>query len=146
MNRFVLRYSPRLEIITQNETAYDKALVQVIQSPLEWADATMWFEVPKGFMCDGASVPNSLYPMLDANAFDLLIPGIAHDYLYRKDATVIDIKTSEIRSVSRLEADEVMRNVCKFVGVDWFDRQKIFYAIRVGGHPSFRQKTVDWMV
>jgi hypothetical protein len=133
-------------MLTATATKKKHTLIQIIDEPLVWArpDEGVWFEVPVGFVFDGASVPNVLYPVLGATPLDLIIPGACHDYLYRKDATVIEVPSGEVRAVDRDEADEVLRDVCKYVGVEKSDRDKIFFGVRTAGWPSFRRKKVSW--
>jgi hypothetical protein len=142
----ILRHAPQFHMLTATTTAKKHSLIQIIDEPLVWArpDKGVWFEVPVGFVFDGASVPNILYPVLSATPLDLIIPGACHDYLYRKDATAIDVPSGKVRSVERDEADAVMKDVCKYVGVDKADCDKIFFGIRAGGWPSFRKRKVAW--
>ena len=142
----ILRHAPQFEVLTARETRHAHALIKIVDEPLVWADhgRAIWFEVPVGFVFDSASVPNLLYPALDATPLDLVIPGACHDYLYRKDAQLIEVPGGGLRAVGRDEADEVMRDVCQYVGGDWGDRQKIFFALRVAGWASFRKKKVGW--
>ena len=41
-------------------------------------------------------------------------------------------------------ADAVLKDVCKYVGVDKSDCDKIFFGVRTGGWTSFRKKRVAW--
>lgn len=142
----ILRHDPHFQMLTARRTKKKQALIQIVNQPLVWArpDKGIWFEVPTGFIFDGASVPNLLYPVLSATPLDLIIPGTCHDYLYRKDAKVIEVPSGKLRSVDREEADDVLKDVCKYVGVDKDDREKIFFGVRVGGWASFRKKKVTW--
>ena len=145
MNK-ILRHAPQLVMRSARDTGRRHALIEVVDEPLVWADpdAGIWFEVPVGFVFDGASVPNILYPVIDATPLDLIIPGACHDYLYRSDAKVIEVPGGGVRNVERDEADDVLRDVCKYVGVDWDDRQKIYFGVRAGGWASFQKKEVLW--
>ncbi|HHM06018.1 MAG TPA: DUF1353 domain-containing protein [Gammaproteobacteria bacterium] len=40
--------------------------------------------MPKGFVCDGASIPRPLWALLSPTGL-LLIPGLLHDYGYKYD-------------------------------------------------------------
>lgn len=113
-----------------------------LNAPLRWVDAERWIEIPAGFLFDGASVPNILYPVLDASPLDLIIPGALHDYAYRFDALQIRLDTSRILGFTRLEADELLRDVAEFCGVGASDRRKLYYGVRVGGEDSYAQKLV----
>ena len=122
------------------------ALVTVVDEQVVWKDPErgIWFEIPTGFTFDGASVPKPLWPLLDANWIDLLIPGLVHDYCYRSDAKAISVPSGELRAIERDEADEVIRDVAAYLGVNEADQDRIFFAVRVGGWASFRKKKVDW--
>ena len=99
--------------------------------------------VPQGFLCDGSSVPGPLWGALGAKPADLLLPGFAHDYAYRKDAKW-QKAGGGTRKVKRYEADLLHVAICKILRVSKSDRAKIFYALRVGGLFAFRNKSVDW--
>ena len=57
---------------------------------------------------------------------------------------MIEVPGGNVRSVERDEADDILRDVCKYLGVDWDDRQKIYFGVRSGGWVSFRKKSVNW--
>ena len=139
---YILQSSPRFELITRHGS--ERSLVQVIERPLVWEDTQFRLEVPLGFICDGASVPNLLWSVLDSTPLDLLLAGIGHDFPYRRDGEVWDLETGQRRLLSREEADELLIRICTYLDVSWFDRQKIFYGIRVGGSGNFHQKSVNW--
>ncbi len=75
----ILRHAPHFDILTMAETESERALLRVVSEPLVYADEKRWFEVPVGFVFDGASVPNALYPVLGATPLDLIIPGCCHE-------------------------------------------------------------------
>ncbi len=93
--------------------------------------------VPKGFVYDGASVPQWAWSITG-----LLPDGINrraalfHDWIYANDgkeiAMVVD---GEIifRDFTRREADELFREMLKTDGVSYFKRNLQYYAVRVGG-------------
>lgn len=115
-----------------------------LQAECEWRDHKRYVEVPAGFVFDGASVPNAVYGVLDANALDLIIPGMLHDYLYRSDAAMLHPDTREPREFDREDADKVLSKAAQMCGCDWDDAKKIFYGVRVGGSGAYQQKTVGW--
>ena len=98
--------------------------------------------IPAGFLFDGASVPNALYPVIDATALDLIIPGALHDYAYRLDALQIRIGSKDIRGFTRWEADELFREVAEFCGIGALDCAKLYYGVRMGGGSSYARKRV----
>lgn len=113
-----------------------------LNAPLKWVDATRWIEIPAGFLFDGASVPNILYPLLDATPLDLIIPGALHDYAYRLDALQIGLDPKVIKGFTRDEADELLCDAAAFCGVSGSDQRKLYYGARVGGESSYAQKPV----
>jgi len=80
--------------------------------------------VPKGFICDMASIPNWanwLIPKLGP----WNIPAVVHDYLY------------SIHKTSRRRADEIFKLLLREEGVSWWRRNIMYLAVRFGGHYSF---------
>ena len=59
-------------------------------------------ELPAGTLSDGSSVPGPLWGALDAKPADLLLPGFAHDYAYRKGATAFLHKSYHIASLKKV--------------------------------------------
>lgn len=94
-------------------------------------------------LSDGSSVPGVLWGALDATPADLLLPGFAHDYAYRKGAKWKK-PNGGTRTIDRYEADLLHVAVCRILKVKKADREKIFYALRVGGAFAFRRRNVGW--
>ena len=99
--------------------------------------------LPAALLSDGSSVPGPLWGGLDADPADLLLPGFAHDYAYRKNARW-RMPGGGSRVINRYEADLVHIGVCRLLRVKKRDQAKIFYALRVAGGFAFRQRDVDW--
>jgi hypothetical protein len=100
-------------------------------------------ELAVGTLSDGSSVPGVLWAALKAQPADLLIPGFAHDYAYRKGARIKQPDGTK-RKINRYEADLYHVAICKLLKVRKTDRAKIFYALRVGGFFFFRKRSVGW--
>ena len=98
------------------------------------------FEVPAGFLCDGASVPAALWAVLSANWIDMLLAGICHDYLYRTNAT-IKLDGNSV-TPTRVQADVIFRGIMEETGIGKVDQAKAYYGVRVGGGSSFQKKPV----
>ena len=130
--------APSLTVIFER----DEPTLLRLNAPLRWTGNGRWVQIPAGFVFDGASVPNTLYPLLDATALDLIIPGALHDYAYRQDALQIRIADQRIRGFTRLDADELFREVCRHCGFGLMDVAKLYYGVRAGGESSYAQKTV----
>jgi hypothetical protein len=54
------------------------------QLPRVGREARPIIVIPKGFICDGASIPRPLWALLSPTGL-LLIPGLVHDFAYRFD-------------------------------------------------------------
>ncbi len=99
--------------------------------------------LPAGTLSDGSSVPGALWGALDATPADLLLPGFAHDYAYRRGARWKK-PGGGTRTIDRYEADLLHIAVSRLMKVKTADQAKIFYALRVGGGFAFRNRTVPW--
>jgi hypothetical protein len=99
--------------------------------------------LPAGTLSDGSSVPRPLWGALDANPVDLLLPGFAHDFAYRRGAKW-QTPGGGVRSINRYEADLLHIAVDRLLRVKKSDQEKIFYALRVGGAFAYRNRDVNW--
>jgi hypothetical protein len=99
--------------------------------------------VPAGTLSDGSSVPGLLWGALDADPADLLLPGFAHDFAYRRGAK-LKKPGGGTRAINRYEADLLHIAVSRLLRVKKSDQAKIFYALRVGGRFAFRNRDVSW--
>ena len=90
--------------------------------------------VPKGFVSDGASVPRALWNVYPPFG-KYLEAAIVHDYycvLGEKGESPIDYK----------DAAEVFKEAMKVCGVSWWRRNKMYWAVRLGG-PKFSAKKIE---
>ena len=99
--------------------------------------------LPAGFLSDGSSVPGALWGALDAEPADLLLPGFAHDYAYRKDAHWRK-PGGGTRPFNRYEADLLHIAVSRLMKVKKSDQAKIFFSLRVVGGFAYQQRDVAW--
>lgn len=99
--------------------------------------------LPPGFLSDGSSVPGPLWGGLHGDPADLLLPGFAHDYAYRRDARWVG-PGGVARPLDRYQADLVHIAVCRRLRVRKSDQEKIFFALRVAGGFSYHRRNVDW--
>jgi hypothetical protein len=98
--------------------------------------------VPENFVCDGASVPAAIWPLLDVDYMQLLCPGIVHDFMYRTGSRVhLD---GDYVAPTRVQADVIFRGLVRECGGDWGDAAKCYYGVRVGGASSFMKKLWNW--
>lgn len=100
-------------------------------------------ELAPGFLSDGSSVPGALWGALHADPADLLVPGFAHDYAYRKKA-VWRKPGGATREIDRYQADLLHIAVCRRLRIRKSDQEKIFFALRVAGGFSYRNRKIGW--
>jgi hypothetical protein len=80
----------------------------------------MSWSIPEGFQTDLASIPRLLWALLPkTGAYDRA--AVVHDYLYFHNG------------VTRGQADGVLREAMKDLGVSWITRQTIWAGVRSGG-------------
>ena len=127
----------------------EKALLRIVGKPWIYEDQKRYFELPTGMVFDGASVPNLVWPILDATALDLLVPGGFHDGAYRDDVVIIDPRDGSLREREgvgmREDADKVLSKLCQYWGCDWDDTKKIYYGVRIGGGRAYQKKPLLWL-
>jgi len=99
--------------------------------------------LPVGTLSDGSSVPGVLWGALAANPADLLLPGFAHDFAYRRGARLRN-PAGGSRAIDRYQADLLHIALDRVMKVKKADQGKIFYALRVGGGFAFRERSVGW--
>jgi hypothetical protein len=99
--------------------------------------------LPAGLLSDGSSVPGVLWGALDADPVDLLLPGFAHDFAYRRGAKLRK-PGGGTRAINRYEADLLHIAVDRLFRVKKSDQAKIFFALRVGGGFAFQNRDVNW--
>lgn len=124
------------------------ALLRIVGKPWIYEDHKRYFELPTGMVFDGASVPNQLWPILDATALDLIVPGGFHDGAYRDDVVILDPRDGNPRGRKgvdmREDADKILSKLCQYWGCDWDDTKKIYYGVRFGGRWSYQKKSLLW--
>ena len=78
--------------------------------------------IPRGFPCDGASIPMLVVGHLFIHAFHHTVrrAGLVHDYLYATN-------------YNRRKADEVFRNICAEDGANIAQRWIMWAAVRLFG-------------
>lgn len=88
-------------------------------------DAVSMIAVPSGFSCDLASIPRWLGCFV--NPYDLCLPGLFHDLLYRRQET------------SRRYADFVLFNTLEVLGSPWYVRYPVWLAVRIFGKQAWEK-------
>lgn len=86
--------------------------------------------VPKGFVTDGASVPDVLKPIY--NPFGKYFPAaIVHDYLYSEYNDT---------GINRTLADKIFNFIMKELKISRLTRRKFYIAVRCFGSLSWKKK------
>lgn len=85
--------------------------------------------VPIGFVTNYASIPKFVRAIVDNDEGSIRDAAVLHDYLYSQD------------SVSRFDADYVLRIAMKELGAEWWKRWMVWAAVRLFGW-YFRGKDV----
>lgn len=101
----------------------------------EWIvlkDAYFWshrlkcmIKVPSCFITDFASIPR-IARFLFTGQGKTRYPALPHDILYA-------FSQSEMVGFTRKEADLILKDMCKAVGMSDARRKAVYYAVRVGG-------------
>lgn len=82
---------------------------------------------PKGFISDFASVPAITRFYTDKDDSDILYASIPHDFLYARKGKL------DNRTLTRYQADCVLREAMQALGAPPFKTAMVFAAVRVGG-------------
>jgi hypothetical protein len=83
----------------------------VLLQQLEYRDDVLGFAVliPRGFRCDGSSVPTWAWSLLGGTWLEWVEEGCLHDYLSRRGATVIILRTGQRIPVTCPQAAGIFR-------------------------------------
>jgi hypothetical protein len=89
---------------------------------------TTRIEVPAGFVTDFASIPRPFWGIVGGPA----------DGRYRKIAVVHDLLYRTAGLCTRPQADAVLLEGMKVSGCGWYQRYRIWLAVRIGGGASYK--------
>ena len=86
------------------------------------------YRIPQGFVWDGASIPRLFWSTTYSPYHPkVLRPGLVHDYLYRH------------KLLHRKNADKLFKDLLKKNGVSLYQRNKIYYAVRMFGGKYYNE-------
>ncbi len=103
------------------------------------------FTIPKGFTCDGASVPKLVKLLFPAwLQFLIVIPvrgfhdraWIVHDWMYYKRGQIHDI-SGQLRIYTRKRTDKIFLKRLKESQVKFLKRRAAYKAVRIGGQEAW---------
>lgn len=110
----VLSSSLQVEILPDGRTV---KLLQPLR--VKMADGAI-IEVPAGFETDFASVPRACWQLVPP--WGQYSPAaVVHDYLYNTG------------QMPRVESDNIFLDVMAALGVPWWQRQIMYWGVRIGG-------------
>lgn len=87
--------------------------------------------VPAGFLTDFASVPRGLWNLLPPIGL-YGKAAVVHDWLYQ-NSWLESGPLGWARPVTRAEADSILLEGMKILGVGWWIRHLIYAGVRIGG-------------
>lgn len=101
----------------------------VVERPLLYfSKAGDWYEVPKGFITDLASIPKPLRGLIEVNGRHRKA-AVLHDYLYCT------------QKVTREEADALFLEAMGMIGVDTVQRNAMWLGVRAFGWRYWNKRT-----
>ena len=118
-------------------------LIQTLE-PIVYNGSGYRIEIPKGFVCDGASVPGFAWALMRSHWIDLMVFGVLHDWCFRTDATIRDGK--EIVPVPGWRwSNRECCNALETLGeTQKADAWKVRPALAIGSWWSYHKKPVGW--
>ncbi len=114
-----------------------------IRTQEEWG--TFSFQIPAGFKTDFASIPRLFWAVIAPSDSTILVPAIAHDYLYShtwiEGYELIDGKLGKKKKVrfDRLKADLLLRDKMRSFKARIIKRNLVFLAVRLFGWWSYKK-------
>jgi hypothetical protein len=98
---------------------------------------TYVFEIDAGFVFDGASIPQMFWGAVgspwDAN---ILVAALVHDACYSAHPI-----SSVGEFIHRSTADEILRTLCKYLGMGVFKREIVYRSVDLFGEQAWHKKT-----
>lgn len=88
--------------------------------------------VPAGFETDFASIPRCVWSIIGHPTGEYGKAAVIHDWLYQCP----DSGVSEDRS--RRRCDQIFLEGMKVLGVGWWKRSTMYFAVRVGGRGGWK--------
>jgi len=121
-------------------------LVQPFQYLIGSLDSAEWVYVPVGFRTDFASIPRPFRNLFSPTG-EWGKPAVLHDFLYGEGYVTQLMEEEESgdiyeehRDVSRKEADDIFYEAMGVAGVGWFQRNTIYWAVRLGGAKTWNHR------
>lgn len=87
--------------------------------------------IPAGFETDFASIPRVLWRWMPPTDHRIGRIAVVHDWYYR----------SPWVNVTREQADNALRSGMQPLGANCFDRELVYWGVRIGGSGAFKERT-----
>jgi hypothetical protein len=105
-----------------------------LQNDFSYENDSVKITVKSGFLTDGASIPKAFWSIVgNPLESDLLKPAIIHDGLYT------------LMKLSRLESDNLLKEMLLFNGASKAKVFLVYYAVRLFGNSHWKKDTSDKM-
>lgn len=118
------------ELVVKPVNGSEWSLTEVLQYYHEQSDS--YFHVPVGFTMDLASIPRLVTWLFPIHG-RYTRAAVVHDWLYANKGVV------PAGIFLRADADKIFLDAMKELGVNWFTRQAMYRAVRLGGWTSWRE-------
>jgi hypothetical protein len=100
-----------------------------LTAPFSYISSRGVVVVPAGFDTDGASIPRVFWSILDPFG-PYFKAAVIHDWLY----------SPHNRRFTRAQSDDIFKEAMYNNGLDWFRREAIYRAVRLGGWRNYKGK------
>ena len=99
--------------------------------------------IERGFETDFASIPRIAWPIIGHPAGKHGKAAVVHDWLYRyPDDGVLRVGQFELpvpHPRTRRRCDQIFLEAMKVLGVGWWKRSAMYFAVRVGGRGAWKK-------
>jgi len=111
-----------------SDAGYDTSVYDLLEGFSYLSDKFGLIEVPSGFVTDFASIPRAAWAIIDPEDPRIAFPSVIHDFLYSTRGKL------PFSTVTRENADYVLREAMEACGAGSFIRNAVYQAVRVGGN------------
>jgi len=118
-----------VELLATEQTKRLGNRLWVLTENFYFAVDELTYEVPKGFITDGASCPRGLWSLCSPVAGPFGQGAIAHDFFYSKDGP----------NIGRLNADEILYCFGRYRGSGWARAQAVKSGVNCFGWMSYKK-------
>ncbi len=90
------------------------------------------YVIPKGFKCDGASIPKFLHPFLSPTGL-LLMAGCVHDHAYQTATLLKANKKDTMGIITQKTADQIFLDINLQINGFYLINKLAYWSLRIGG-------------